>query len=206
MTTTTSGVSGQQGHELNPRDERALRGRLARWSRFVRGISAQDFDDIYQDAWCKLLKRERDGCPIRHPEGALRRAISYSSLEELRRRRRRPTVALDSAPERLLTAPDAIEPAERAEVLETTRYVFETVRALSERDLQIVLLADLFGLRPAEIETRLGISERTYQRHHAAARQAIRNTVGKLLDDDRQWTAVAHSQSPKPPRRAVNAA
>jgi hypothetical protein len=61
--------------ELDPSEEQALRRRLGSWSRFDRGISPQDFDDVYQDAWCKLLAGERNGRPTRNRDSALRRFI-----------------------------------------------------------------------------------------------------------------------------------
>jgi Sigma-70 region 2 len=111
--------------QLDPGEEQALRRRLGSWSHFHGGVSAQDFDDVYQDAWCKLLEGERKGRPTRNREGALRWAVRNSWLEELRRRRRRPAVDLDSAPEAALVANRAADPAERAELLEAARCLFE---------------------------------------------------------------------------------
>jgi RNA polymerase sigma factor (sigma-70 family) len=183
-TAATAGRSGRPAHELDPSEERALRQRLGRWSRFHRGVSSQDFDDVYQDAWCKLLEGERKGRPTRSREGALRWAVRNSWLEELRRRRRRPAVDLDSAPEAALVANGGADPAERAELLEAARYLFEAVGAVTDRQWQIFLLADVFGLRPREIQQRLGISERLYQLDHARALQAIGGRLGELLAGD----------------------
>jgi RNA polymerase sigma factor (sigma-70 family) len=163
--------------QLDPGEEQALRRRLGSWSHFHGGVSAQDFDDVYQDAWCKLRK----GRPTRNREGALRWAVQNSWLEGRRRRRRRPAVDLDSAPEAALVANRAADPAERAELLEAARCLFEAVGAVTDRQWQIFLLADVFGLRPREIHQRLGISERLYQLDHARALHAIGGRLGELL-------------------------
>lgn len=183
-TTPTGQSPGPPGAQLDPAAERALRRRLGSWSRFYRGVSAQDFDDIYQDAWCKLLEGERKGRPTRNRERALRWALGNSWLEELRRRRRRPAVALDSAPEAAWVADGTADPAERAELLEATRYLFESVGAVTKRQWEIFLLADVFGLRPREVQERLSISERLYQLDHARALRAIGGRLGELLAGD----------------------
>jgi RNA polymerase sigma factor (sigma-70 family) len=170
--------------ELDPSEEQALRRRLGSWSRFHRGVSPQDFDDVYQDAWCKLLEGERKGRATRNREGALRWGVRNSWLEELRRRRRRPAVDLDSAPETALAANGAADPAERAELREVARYLFEAVEAVTERQWQIFFLADVFGLRPREIQRRLRIGERVYRRDHARALEGISGRLGELLAGD----------------------
>jgi len=167
---------------LDPRDERRLRARLNDWSRSRHGVGVEDFDDVYQDAWCKLLETERNGRPTRNREAALRWALANSWLEELRRRRRRPTIALDQAP--ALVAPEAAGPGHHAELLEAARCVFGAIHELNRRQRQIMLLADVFGLRPRDVQERLRISERTYQRDHAGALQAVGARLGELLEDD----------------------
>jgi RNA polymerase sigma factor (sigma-70 family) len=169
---------------LSTGEESELRRRLTRWAGRCLGLPEADFDDAYQDAWCKLLKAERNGRPTRNREHALRWAVHNSWLEELRKRRRRPAVGLDSAPESALIANAAADPAERAELLEATRYLFEAMGAVSDRQWQIVLLADVLGLRSREIQQRLGISERLYQLDHACALRAIGGRLGELLAGD----------------------
>ena len=183
-TPAIAGRFGRPAAELDASEERALRRRLGSWSRFHRGVSPQDFDDVYQDAWCKMLEGERKGRPTRNREGALRWAVRNSWLEELRRRRRRPALDLDAAPEAALVATGAADPAERAELLQAARYLFEAVAAVTDRQWQIFLLADVFGFRPREIQQRLRIGERLYQLDHARALQAIGGRLGELLAGD----------------------
>lgn len=63
--------------------------------------------------------------------------------------------------------------------------------AVTDRQWQIFLLADVFGLRPREIHQRLGISERLYQLDHARALQAIGGRLGELLAGD-WWSSITH--------------
>lgn len=159
-------------HDLDPQQELALRRRLGNWSRARRGVSTQDFDDVYQDAWCSLLERERKGRTIRNYEGALLWAVHNCWLMEQRRRRRRPAIA-ESAPWETLSAGETADPVEQIELQDTTRRLFEAIALVPERQRQIVLLADVAGMPPAEIRRRLGISERTYHRDRARALQAL---------------------------------
>jgi RNA polymerase sigma factor (sigma-70 family) len=192
--------------QLSTREEDELRRRLTRWAARCLGVPTADFEDAYQDAWCKLLKAERNGRPTRNREHALRWAVHNSWLEELRKRRRRPAVGLDSAPEAALVANGAADPAERAELLEATRYLFEAVGAVSDRQWQIFLLADVLGLRPREIQQRLGISERLYQLDHARALRAIGGRLGKLLAGDWCEQLEAHAAGEASPTPAAGAA
>jgi RNA polymerase sigma factor (sigma-70 family) len=195
---------------MSTREEDELRRRLARWAARCLGLPKADFEDTYQDAWCKLLKGERNGRPTRNREHALRWAVHNSWLEELRKRRRRPAVALDAAPEAALVANGAADPAERAELLEAARYLFEAVGAVSDRQWQIFMLADILGLRPPEIQQRLGISERLYQLDHARALQAIGGRLGKLLAGDwceqHREQLEAHAAGEASPSPAAGAA
>jgi len=175
-------VNGEQLRDLHPQQELALRRRLGNWSRGQRGVSAQDFDDIYQDAWCKLLEGQRQGRRPRNVERVLRWAIRNGYVDAQRRRQRRQAVSLETTPQAALVANTATDPAERAEALEATRCLLQAVDGVTERQRQIIMLADLGGMAPAAIQKRLGISERTYQRDHARALQTIGTRLGALLE------------------------
>ncbi len=163
-------------------DERALRRRLGNWA-CGHGVPSADFEDACQDAWCRLLATERRGRRTRNLEHALRWSVSNAWKDEARRRQRRPTVDLDSvAVSALLAGPDA-DPSKHLERLEAARTLFEAVNGLSDRQRQIVLLADVYERPPSQIWTRLEISERTYQREHALALSKIVEQLGDLLED-----------------------
>ncbi|MCP9491897.1 MAG: sigma-70 family RNA polymerase sigma factor [Solirubrobacteraceae bacterium MAG38_C4-C5] len=175
-------ADGIEVRALDPHQELALRRRLQRWSLAQRGVSPQDFDDLYQEAWCKLLEGERRGRRIRHREGALRWALHNSWMMENRRRRRRPTAdALDSVSPDALAATNAADPPERVETLDTARRVCEALVPLTARQRRIVLL-EIGALRPTEIQQQLGISKRTFYRDRANALRTIGARVGSILD------------------------
>ncbi len=175
-------MDGTAVRDLDPYEELALRRRLQSWSRAQRGVSPQDFDDLYQEAWCKLLEGERRGRRIRNREGALRWALHNSWMMENRGRRRRPTAdALDSVSQDALGATNAPDPPERVEMLETAYRVCEALVPLTARQRRIVLL-EIGALRPAEIQQQLGISKRTFYRDRASAVQTIGTRVGSILD------------------------
>ena len=155
-------VSGEQ--------ERALRGRLRGWAHGRLGLNGEDFEDMYQAGWRALLELERSG-PTHSLEHALRWAIGHRWRNELRRRARRPTVYLDTSDHPSLVAPD--ETPERVVHLEEARYLLEAANGLSERHWQVLLLADVCELAPAEVSAILNISLRTYRREHACALSAI---------------------------------
>ncbi len=181
--TAVLGDDETQVADLSRAQERALRRRLGSWSRFNRGVAAQDFDDLYQEAWCKLLvgQRRREGHRPRSVEAVLRWAIGNGAVDAQRRGDRRAVVALETAPQDALVAGGATDPAERAEMLEATRCLLQAVDGVTERQREIIVLAGLGEVAPAEIQKRLGISERTYQRDRARALQAIRARLGALL-------------------------
>ena len=90
--------------ELSGADEVRLRARLRAWAGRFLGLPERGFADIYQAAWRKLLEGERRGRRVRDLEYALRWAMHNCWLEECRRRRRRPTVALEECPPSALSS------------------------------------------------------------------------------------------------------
>lgn len=166
---------------LSADQERALRRRLRGWAHGALGLGSEDFEDMYQAGWRAVLELQRTG-PTHSLEHALRWAIRQRWRNELRRRARRPTVRLDSRDSALFVAAD--ETADRVELLQEARYVFEAAKTLTDRQWQIVFMADIGELGPAEICVRLDISPRTYRREHARALRAITAHLEKLSKGD----------------------
>jgi RNA polymerase sigma factor (sigma-70 family) len=181
---------------LSGRDEAQIRGRLRIWAARFLGLPAQEFADTYQAAWRKVLDGERHGRPVRDLEYALRWSMRNCWLEECRRRRRRPTVALDDcAPSALkLTGAD---PAEQLERLEAARRLLEAASKLDRLSWQVVLLRDVWDQPPAEVCDALRISRRRYRTEHARALNAIHAELAKepvdreCLDRHNRLQAVA---------------
>ncbi len=167
---------------LSREEEQRLRRRMCAWAYRRLGISGDDFDDMYQAAWdVVVLESSRKG-PPRSLEAALRWGLEHRWIDELRRRARRPTTSLDEVSEAQLTAPADTQPSERVERLEAARHLLEAVEDLTARQWRILLLADLWELRPAKVQAALGISARTYRRDHAAALASIATRMGELLN------------------------
>ena len=182
--TQAAGGVGTGAIVVSADQERALRRRLRGWAHNKLGLRGEDFEDMYQAGWRALLELQRTG-PTHSLEHALRWAIQQRWRNELRRRARRPTVHLDSSDHPSLVAPD--EPADRVERLEEARCLLEAARRLTDRQWQVLLLADICELGPAEVSARLGISPRTYRREHASALSAITAYLEKLSEGD--WCA-----------------
>jgi len=159
--------------ELSRADEMRLRARLAAWASRFLGLPGHEFADTYQAAWRKLLEGERRGRPVRDLEYALRWAMHNCWLEECRRRRRRPTVALEACPPSALSSRTGADPAEQLERLEAARYLFELAGALDALSWRTVLLRDIWGLSTAEVRKTLGIGRHRYEREHARALNII---------------------------------
>jgi RNA polymerase sigma factor (sigma-70 family) len=154
---------------LTPAEERALRRDLAAWSRRFLGLTADEFDDVYQGAWRKLREVEVRGQQTRNLNHALRWNMRNCWLEECRRRRRHPTAVLDDCSDALLARHVAPDVAEEAERLEVARDLLVAVGAMTERRRQVLLLRDVWGLSRDEVCEAVGISRRTYKDEHAAA-------------------------------------
>lgn len=177
---------GLPGDETSPfrlscQDEQRLRRRLRGWAQHRLRLGGDDFEDMYQTAWYVVLENSRTGT-TRSLEHALRWALQCRWTDELRRRGCRPTTPLERVPEAQLTTPAGTDPSEQVERLEAARYLLEAVEGLTERQRRLLLLADLWGLRPAKVQAALGISARTYRRDHAAALASITARMGELLE------------------------
>lgn len=181
--------AGSSPLRLDPLVERELRTRLRRWWRGRLRVPDREFDDAYQAAWRKLLETERRGRPTRNLEHALRWNLRNAWLEECRRRRRRPAIALEDATEAALaaSATAAPDPGEFVERLEAARYLFEAIGTLTERQRRILLLRDVCGLKPGEVCRLLAISGSTERHEHAAAVRQACARVGELIDG--RWCA-----------------
>lgn len=166
---------------LSAEQERALRRRLRGWAHSKLGLRGEDFEDMYQAGWRVLLELQSTG-PTHSVEHALRWAIEQRWRNELRRRARRPTVHLDTSDHPSLVARE--ETADRVELLEEARLLLEAAKSLTDRQWQILLLANICELGPGEISARLGISPRTYRRQRASALSAITAQVEKLSEGD----------------------
>ena len=169
--------------DISVEQEGRLRRRLYVWARDDLGLSAEDFGDMYQSAWCALRRLQQSASTYGSLELSLRQLLEWRWGHELRRRERRATVPLETIDEDAMLDVHQ-NPVDRVERLQDARYLLEAVSALTDRQRQILLLADVWELRPADVATRLGLSPRTYRREHTRALAAVTAHLGQLLDGD----------------------
>ncbi len=166
---------------LSRDEEQRLRRRIYGWASRRLGLSGDDFEDMYQAAWLAVTESSAKAA-TRSLEHHLRWALERRWYNELRRRERRRWTSLDEVAEAQLTGPVDTQPSEYVERLETARHLLEAVDVLTERQWRLLLLADICGERPAQVQAALGLSERTYRREHAAALASITIRLGELLE------------------------
>ena len=103
----------------------------------------------------EVLLRVRRGLETYQPgtlEGWLSRITTNAFLDEVRRRRRRPTVALPDDPERLVAGPDeALAAAGLPDDIQAA------IRRLPREFRVAVVLCDVVGLSYDEIAAQLGV-------------------------------------------------
>jgi len=120
--------------------------------------SESDAEDVVQTVFLRLLANRHAGKIRREEAGAyLRRAATNASLDALRRRKTRATVALDDAPGSMLA--DGAPAAERlAGGPPLRRALREGLSRLAPRAAEAFVLRHLEGLTNGEVAAALGTS------------------------------------------------
>jgi RNA polymerase sigma factor (sigma-70 family) len=131
-----------------------------------------DAKDLVQEA----LVRVRRGLETYTPgslEGWLARIVTNLFLDEVRRRRRRPTVALPEQPDRVLpptAAPDAVSEEFSADVQ-------RALAALPDEFRTAVVLCDVVGLSYDEIADSQGVPVGTVRSRIHRGRRLLRTAL-----------------------------
>jgi RNA polymerase sigma-70 factor (ECF subfamily) len=128
-------------------------------------------EDLAQDVFLKLYEQiGRIESPA-HATWWLRRAICHRSIDEMRRRKLRPRVSLDSVP----------EPADRSVVpdLLLRDHLRRLVEALPERARIVVVLRYQEDLDPAEISEMLDMPVSTVKSHLHRSLALLRGRLGR---------------------------
>lgn len=131
-----------------------------------------------QDLVQEVLLRVRRGLETYRPgslEGWLSRITTNAFLDEVRRRRRRPTDALPDDPDRVLQGSPDVETV----LAETTLPddVQDALRSLPEDYRAAVVLCDVVGLGYEEIAAQLGIPLGTVRSRIHRGRAALRKVL-----------------------------
>jgi RNA polymerase sigma-70 factor (ECF subfamily) len=131
-----------------------------------------------QDLVQEVLLRVRRGLETYRPgslEGWLSRITTNAFLDEVRRRRRRPTVALPDDPDRVLAGAEDAEAALAATTLPDD--VQDAIRALPDDFRAAVVMCDVVGLTYEEIAAELGVPIGTVRSRIHRGRAALRGVL-----------------------------
>jgi RNA polymerase sigma-70 factor (ECF subfamily) len=131
-----------------------------------------------QDLVQEVLLRVRRGLETYRPgslEGWLSRITTNAFLDDVRRRRRRPTVPLPDDPDRVLAGGDDPDSALAAAKLPDD--IQEAIRALPEDFRVVVVLCDVVGLSYEEIAEHLLIPIGTVRSRIHRGRAALRGVL-----------------------------
>jgi RNA polymerase sigma-70 factor (ECF subfamily) len=131
-----------------------------------------------QDLVQEVLLRVRRGLETYRPgslEGWLSRITTNAFLDEVRRRRRRPTVALPDEPDRVLAGAEDADAALAATTLPDD--VQDAIRALPDDFRAAVVMCDVVGLSYEEIAAELGVPIGTVRSRIHRGRAALRGVL-----------------------------
>ena len=134
-----------------------------------------DAQDLVQD----VLLRVRRGLETYRPgslEGWLSRITTNAFLDDVRRRKRRPTVALPEDADRVLADPDA-DTDERAAARSLPADIQAALLRLPEDFRVAVVLCDVVGLQYDEIADDLGIPIGTVRSRIHRGRALLREAL-----------------------------
>jgi RNA polymerase sigma factor (sigma-70 family) len=169
-------VGGEQGddHERIPeavaRSYRQLRGSLRRSLTRRLNLSAAEFDELYQEAWQQVVRREREGEQIRNYRGFVIGVIVNQWKTRARANGRRSTVSLAGQQAEWeqrggMGEPVAPPADEQLVRQEQVRLALELIESIDDpRRRQVLKLRLACGLSAREVQRVVGVSERTYRR------------------------------------------
>ncbi|WP_182907872.1 RNA polymerase sigma-70 factor [Microbispora sp. H13382] len=149
--------------------------------------SAADAEDVVQEAWLRWA--DVDATSVADPKAYLVRVTTNLAIDRLRRvRARREAYVGPWLPEPVVTAPDAAEPAERADSLELALLV--VLETLSPLERAVFVLREAFGFSHAEIAGFLGRGEPAVRQLARRARDHVRERRPRFDVDRRERRTI----------------
>ena len=134
-----------------------------------------DAQDLVQEVLLRVRRGLETYRPMGSLEGWLSRITTNAFLDEVRRRRRRPTVALPDDPDRVLAGADDAEMALAATTLPDD--VQDALRGLPDDFRAAVVLCDVVGLTYEEIAAQLGVPVGTVRSRIHRGRSLLRGVL-----------------------------
>ena len=135
---------------------------------FGSAFSPEEIEDVYANAWTSTLSalRGREGSMSDEElRSYLLTAVANHASKEMRRRRRKPTGALEDSHAQVLFDPHQPTPDERVSGSETGSQARDVLASLPPRRRAVMLLRYGWGLEPKEVCRLIGgLSPRAYRK------------------------------------------
>ncbi len=123
--------------------------------------AVRDVDDVVQESFVRMWTA-RASQPIRSARGFLFRIAQHLALDQVRRTRVSPVVAVGDLAA-LSVVEDRPDAAEALSSAEKIQLLAAAVASLPPRCREIIMLRKLDGFSQREVAARLGLSERTIE-------------------------------------------
>lgn len=160
------------GPKLRAVDE-AFRQREAKLRDIGQRVGRQDAEDLYQDAFVKIIERSNEE-EVPKLDNLLRRVVRCLTIDRSRRKAFRRTFTSDEAGD---NAVDAVADPERRTIgAQRLKRVMAAIDAMPPRRREVFLLHRVDDLTYAQIARRLDVSVRVVEKHFALAMRQLSDT------------------------------
>ncbi len=160
------------GSKLRAVDE-AFRRREAKLRDIGRRVGQQDVEDLYQDAFVKIVERSQAE-DIPKLDNLLRHVVRCLTIDRSRLRDRRQTFNSDEAGD---NAVDAVANPERQIIgSQRLKRVMAAIEAMPPKRREVFLMHRVDELTYAQIARRLNVSAKTVEKHFALAMRQLSDT------------------------------
>lgn len=153
--------------------EEAFRQREAKLRDIGQRVGRQDSEDLYQDAFVKIIERSQ-GEDIPKLDNLLRRVVRCLTIDRSRRKAFRRTFTSDEAGD---NAVDAVADPERHVMgAQRLKRVMAAIDAMPPKRREVFLLHRVDDLTYAQIARRMNVSVRIVEKHFALAMRQLSDT------------------------------
>ncbi len=162
----------EPGSKLRAVDE-AFRQREAKLRDIGRRVGQQDVEDLYQDAFVKIVERSQAE-DIPKLDNLLRHVVRCLTIDRSRLRDRRQTFNSDEAGDNVV---DAVANPERQIIgSQRLKRVMAAIEAMPPKRREVFLMHRVDELTYAQIARRLNVSAKTVEKHFALAMRQLSDT------------------------------